>query len=126
MARIMSWSVNSGKALDFTEALKYPLCPVLFKIVFPDESKRSAAKSNRVTMLGVSDAIVSNIPQQIDSYILDVMAKIRYVYGKLDTFEELSLKLINYDPKGVNELHCSVLTIFSLATVLEKIETVCK
>ena len=55
--------------------------------------------------MGVSDAIVSNIPQQIDAYILNVMAKTPSLHGKPDTFEELALKLITCVPKGVNEVH---------------------
>ena len=34
--------------------------------------------------MGVSDATVSNIPQQIDAYILNAMAKISSLYGKIE------------------------------------------
>lgn len=52
-----------------------------------------------------SDAIVSNIPQQIIAYILNVMTKTRLLHEKPDTFEELALKTINCVPKGVNKVH---------------------
>ena len=55
--------------------------------------------------LGFSDAIVSNIPQQIDAYILYVMAKIRYFHRKPGTFEYLALKLMNCFRKGENEVY---------------------
>ena len=36
----ISWSVESGKTVDFKEKLRYPLSPVPFSITFPDGSKR--------------------------------------------------------------------------------------
>ena len=69
MPKILSWSVKAGKAVDFKDALRYLLCPVPLSIAFPDGSKQSAAKSKPlkgVWVLGVSDAIVSNISQQTD------------------------------------------------------------
>ena len=106
MARLISWSVKSGKAVDFKEALRYPLCPIPLSIAFPDGSKRSTAKSKLLHELGISYAIVSDLPQQVDAYVIDVMAQIRSLHGKPDTFEDLAMKLINYVPKGVNEVHC--------------------
>ena len=49
----------------------------------------------------MSDAIVSNIPQQIDACILDVMEKIQHLHGKLHIF----LRLFNCVPEGVDEVH---------------------
>ena len=83
------------KAVDFKETLAYTLCPVTLSVVFTDGSKRSTAKSKFLKKLGVSDAIVSNTPQQIHAYILNVMAKIRSLHGKPDTIEDFVLKLIN-------------------------------
>ena len=109
MPKITSWSVKPGKAVDFKGAVRYLLCPVPLSIAFSDGSKRSTAKGELlkgVWVLGVSDVIVSNISQQTDAYILNVMAKIRCLYQKSDTFKELALKLINCFPEGVNEVHC--------------------
>lgn len=36
---------------------------------------------------------------------MPILAKIRSLYGKPDTFEKLALKLISCVPKGVNEVH---------------------
>ena len=76
MAKIITCSVESGKAVDFKETLRYLLCPAPLSIVFSDGSEQSAAKSKHLKKLGVSDAIVPNIPQRTDAYILYVMAKI--------------------------------------------------
>ena len=100
----ISWSVESGKTVDFKEKLRYPLSPVLFIIAFPHGSKRSTPKSKLLKEFYVPDPLVSNIPQQIDAYVFDVMAKIRSLHGKPDSFEELDLKLIKCVPKGINEV----------------------
>ena len=39
MAKIISWLVKFGKAVDFKEALRYPLSPAPLSITFPDGSK---------------------------------------------------------------------------------------
>ena len=100
----ISWSVESGKTVDFKEKLRYPLSPVLLIIAFPHGSKRSTPKSKLLKEFYVPDPLVSNIPQQIDAYVFDVMAKIRSLHGKPDSFEELDLKLIKCVPKGINEV----------------------
>ena len=47
---------------------------------------------------------VSNLSQQIDAYILDVMVKIRRcLHWKSDTLEELTLKMINCISNTVNK-----------------------
>ena len=64
MPKIISWSVKSGKAVDFKKALRYLLCPAPLSVAFPDGSKQSTAKSKLLKgawVLGVSDATVSNI-----------------------------------------------------------------
>ena len=64
MPQIISWSVNSGRAVDFKEGLRYLLCPVPPNIAFSDEIKRSTAKSKflkGVWVLRISHGIVSNI-----------------------------------------------------------------
>ena len=84
------------------------LCPVPFSIAFPDGSKRSTAQSKLsrgVWVLGVSDAIISNISQQINAYILNGMAKIPSLHEKPDTFEEVALKLVKCFQKGKNKVH---------------------
>lgn len=65
MAKIIPWSIKSGKAVNFKEALRYPLCLVLLSFAFPDGSKRSTAKIKLLKELDVSDAIVSNKLTQI-------------------------------------------------------------
>lgn len=109
----ISWSVESGKTVDFKETLRYPLSPVPFSIAFPDGSKRSIPKSKLLKEFYVSDPLVSNIPQQTDAYVFDVMAKIRSLHGKPDSFEELDLKLIKCVWKGINEI---LLLLFLICT----------
>ena len=47
---------------------------------------------------------VSNLSQQIDAYIFDVMVKIRRcLHWKSDTLEELALKMINCISNTVNK-----------------------
>lgn len=47
---------------------------------------------------------VSNLSQQIDAYILDVMVKIRRcLHWKSDTLEELDLKMIHCISNTVNK-----------------------
>ena len=65
IAKIISWSIKSRKAVNFKEALRYPLCLVLLSFAFPDGSKRSTAKTKLLKELDVSDAIVSNKLTQI-------------------------------------------------------------
>ena len=73
--------------VNFKEVLSHLLCPVPLSIVFSDGSEQSTAKRRPLKELGFSDAIVSNIPQQIDAYILYVMANVRYFHRKPETFE---------------------------------------
>ena len=105
MAKTSSWSLKSGNSIDFTKELRYPLCPAPLSIAFLGGIKQSTAKRKLLKGLDVSDEVVPNISEQIDAYIIDVMAEIQNLHGKPGTFEVLALKLVNCVPKGVTEVH---------------------
>ena len=112
MGKIISWSVKSGKTVDFKETLRPSLCPGLVGITFRGGSKQSTAKSELLKELDVSDANVSNLTSRIDAYIPYVIRKIQFLHGKSDIFDELLMKLINCVPKDVNEVHFVVDSYF--------------
>ena len=45
LAKLTSSSTKTGKAVNFEDALKYPLSPVPLSLAFPDGSKRHTQKS---------------------------------------------------------------------------------
>ena len=43
---LLHLTMKSGQVIDFKEALKYPLSPILLNLSFPDSIKRSPVKSS--------------------------------------------------------------------------------
>ena len=75
LAKLVSWSAKTGKALNFHEALKYPLSPVPLSIPFPDGTKRSTSKSKLMEIIKFTEE--TKLPSTVTSYIVDIMALIR-------------------------------------------------
>ena len=43
---LLHLTMKSGQVIDFKEALKHPLSPILLNLSFPDSIKRSPVKSS--------------------------------------------------------------------------------
>ena len=80
--------MKSGQVIDFKEALKYPLAPILLSLGFPDGTKRSPAKSSLMKIIDYAQVVEDGAYTNVDAYIVDLMAGIRVV-GIFLTVEEL-------------------------------------
>ena len=80
--------MKSGQVIDFKEALKYPLAPILLSLGFPDGTKRSPAKSSLMKIIDYAQVVEDSAYTNVDAYIVDLMAGIRVV-GIFLTVEEL-------------------------------------
>ena len=86
-------AMKSGHAIDFMEALKYPLSPILLILGFPDGTKRSPAKSSLMKIIDYTQIIEDGAYANIDVYIVDLMAAIRAI-GIFLTVEELLINRV--------------------------------
>ena len=84
LGKLMSYSVNHEKRIDFAEALKYPLSPSPLSISHPDGTKRSCNKSDLLPLLLPNRSNVSGNPcsnNDVSAYIYDVMAGVRTMHN---------------------------------------------
>ena len=86
--------MKSGQVIDFKEALKHPLSPILLSLGFPDGTKRNPAKSSLMKIIDYTEVVEGGVYANVGAYIVDLMAKIRAI-GIFLTVEEL---LINRVP----------------------------
>ena len=81
-------AMKSGQVIDFMEALKYQLSPILLILGFPDGTKRSPPKSSLMRIIDYTQIVEDGAYANIDAFFVDLMAAIRAI-GIFLTVEEL-------------------------------------
>ena len=99
---LLTKSQQLGSPIDINEALKYPLSPVPLSLAHADGERRKTNKSSLYDY-AISSSQTTCSPNEINdgkkAYILDLAAIMRSITKTPDTFEALSLKVLNDIPK---------------------------
>ena len=92
----MCYNLESGKTINFANALKYPLAPVPLSIGNADSTKGKNNKSTlqKIILKHRSNNVVSEIVRENRSYIVNLMATIPAMKEIPETFEGLVWQLI--------------------------------
>ena len=73
LAKLTSSSAKTGKAVQFEDALKYPLSPVPLSLALADGSKRHTQESKLMDILKLTEAASSIAPAVSSHYIIDAI-----------------------------------------------------
>ena len=106
LSTLVSYSVKSGKAIDFTEALKFPLSPVPLSLCHGDGTKRKNKKSDLIGIIlnYQTEEVHPKVENKSCVYILDLMANIRQIKDVPSTFEELAWRILKSVPRGYSRV----------------------
>ena len=85
--------MKSGQVIDFKEALKYPLSPMLLSLGFLHGTKRSPAKSSLTKIIDYTQVVEDGAYANVGAFIVDLMAVIRAA-GIFLTVEELLINRV--------------------------------
>ena len=108
LATLLCYNMETGKAINFANALKYPLSPVPSSIGNTDGTKRKTNKSTlqKIILKHSSNNVVPEIVRENTAYIVDLMATIRTMKEIPETFEGLAWQLIKLFLSGYRRLIC--------------------
>ena len=79
ISTLLSFTIKTGKSIDFEAALKYPLSPIPLSIANADGSKRetSKAKLKEIILSSITSGAEENYGHEKDAFVLDMIAVIR-------------------------------------------------
>ena len=102
LGALVSYSIQSEKAVDREKALEFPLSPVPLSIANADGSRRQTSKSKLMEVLNTS---ITNYEgeypkQDVAAIIIDFISLVRTVVEVPSSFEGLALKILNLTPSG--------------------------
>ena len=91
ISNLLSFTVKTGKPIDFEAALQYPLSPVPLSIANADGRRRETAKSKLKDIIYTcrTAETASTLESEKDSYVLDMIALIRTMSEIPESFEGL-------------------------------------
>ena len=105
--KLITTSSKTGKVINFSNALTYPLCTVPLSVANADGSKRKTTKSN------LFGELIKNTQSDIHYYseklpnkenvsalVVDLMAGIRQISGIPETYNDLVWKYLETIPVG--------------------------
>ena len=100
LGKLLSLSAKFEEAIDFREALTYPLYTVPLSLAFPDGTKRQTQKSKLLEILLVN-SIISTTEKEAQNLAIDMTAQFRSITTNLPhTFEDLIIRFLKSVPKG--------------------------
>ena len=102
LATLLCYNMETGKAINFANALKYPLSPVPLSIGNADGTKRKTNKTTlqKIILKHSSNNVVPENFRENTIYIVDLMATIRTMKENPETFEGLAWQMIKLLPSG--------------------------
>ena len=102
LATLLCYNMETGKAINFANALKYPLSSVPLSIGNADDTKRKTNKSTlqKIILKHSSNNVVPEIVRENTAYNVDLMATIRTMKEIPETSEDLAWQLIKLLPSG--------------------------
>jgi len=102
LSALNSYSLKSGIAVDFQEALEYPLCPIPLSICNADSTRRFTAKSK------LKDSLLTGVTNNEDFIhdviLVDTMALINLIIKIPSTYFELAKRFITLIPKSYKQV----------------------
>ena len=100
-------SSKSGKAINFSIGLEYPLCTVPLSLANADGSIRKTTKSKLLSKLVENVEVDINyrrgnlpIKSSVSAYIVDLMAGIRQLNSIPETYHDLTMRYLETIPVG--------------------------
>ena len=107
LGTLNSYSIKTGRAVDFEKALSYPLSPVPLSISNPDGSRRSTAKSKlKDILLQFRETTVNEEPDlsQDSAILVDMIALINTINETASTYAEFAKAFVKRIPRGYKQV----------------------
>ena len=104
LGTLLAEAAKSGKPIDISKVLAYPLSPVCAPLSTADGNRRKTKKSDLLSVIDDMETDFDN-PQSCATYMLDLAAYVRSVIKQCSTVRDIATKLLASIPSSYETLY---------------------